>query len=146
MKRFASTFVLSYSLTVLGAVVGPASIARADSDVVVLDALFGGAVSKFSGDKTWQPSLWVDGTYGVAGPLHLGGYFQWLGKNFPLEDPGLGGGGMLALRWNVKHLRLTGAFTGGYLRVPLPDSARGAGTIGAFGGLGYGFLSWMGFD
>ena len=53
---------------------------------------------------------------------------------------------MIALRPNVKKLRITGAFTGGYLRVPLPTHAEGAGTIGALFGLGYGFLSWMGVE
>lgn len=118
----------------------------ADRDLVAFDALFGGTVSKFGGDRSWQPSLWIDGSYGVAGPLHLGGYFQWLGRNWPLDDPGLGGGGMLALRANVKKLRISGAFTGGYMRVPLPGRVEGAGTIGAFGGLGYGFLRWMGIE
>jgi hypothetical protein len=76
----------------------------------------------------------------------LGAYFQWLGKNWPLDDPGLGGGGMIALRPNIKKLRITGAFTGGYLKVPLPGQSEGAGTIGALFGLGYSFLRWMGFE
>jgi hypothetical protein len=64
----------------------------------------------------------------------------------PLEDSGLGGGGMIALRQNVKKLRITGAFTGGYLKVPLPLGSQGEGTIGALLGLGYPLLSWMGVE
>lgn len=124
----------------------PARAEASDRDIVVFDAVFGGTVSKFSGQREWQPSLWIDGSYGVAGPLHLGGYFQWLGQSFPLDSPGLGGGALLALRKNVKKLRMSGAFGGGYLKVPLPNEREGAGTISAFGGLGYGFLSWMGLE
>jgi hypothetical protein len=76
----------------------PTRMASADTDLVVLDGVFGGTVSKFSGQRKWQPTLWVDGSYGVAGPLHLGGYFQWLGKSWPLDNPGFGGGGLIALR------------------------------------------------
>lgn len=124
----------------------PARAGAADRDIVVVDAVFGGTVSKFSGQRKWQPSLWVDGSYGVVGPLHLGAYFQWLGKSFPLDSPGFGGGASLALRTNVKKLRLSAAFAGGYLGVPLPNEVHGAGTISAFAGLGYGFLSWMGIE
>jgi hypothetical protein len=131
---------------VLGVVVGPASRAAADTDLVVFDAVFGGTVSKFAGQRKWQPSLWLDGSYGVAGPLHLGAYFQWLGRSFPLDDSGFGGGGLIALRGNIRNLRLSGAFCGGYLGVPLPTYTEGSGTISAFVGLGYGFLSWMGFE
>jgi len=146
VKRLAPLFVPLCALAVLGAVLGPAATARAESDTLVVDAVFGGTISKFSGKKTWQPTLWADASYGAAGPLHVGGYFQWLGKNSPIDDAGLGGGGLIALRWKVKNLRLSGAFTGGYLKVPLPGETHGAGTIGAFVGLGYGFFSWMGFD
>lgn len=124
----------------------PAHAEASDRDIVVFDAVFGGTVSKFSGQHKWQPSLWIDGSYGVAGPLHLGGYFQWLGRSFPLDRPGFGGGALLALRKNVKKLRMSGAFAGGYLGVPLPNQVEGAGTISAFAGLGYGFLSWMGIE
>lgn len=124
----------------------PARARAADRDIVVFDAVFGGTVSKFAGNRKWQPSLWVDGSYGVAGPLHLGAYFQWLGRSWPLDNPGFGGGALLALRGNVKKLRLSGAFGGGYLGVPLPTRVEGAGTISAFAGLGYGFLSWMGIE
>jgi len=143
VKRFAHILVIS---SVLGAVLGPARPALAETDVVVVDAVFGGTISKFDGARKWQPTLWLDGAFRLAGPLQLGGYFQWLGKNSPIDDAGLGGGGLLALRWKVKNLRISGAFTGGYLRVPLPDTTRGAGTIGAFPGLGYAFLSWMGVE
>ena len=142
VKRFAPMFVVLCSVIVL-AQTAPVS---ADSDLVVFDGVFGGTVSKFAGQRKWRPTLWVDGSYGVVGPLHLGAYFQWLGKSWPLEDPGLGGGGMIALRWNIKSVRLSGAFTGGYLRIPLPTYVDGSGTIGAFAGIGYGFLSWMGFE
>ena len=124
----------------------PASAKKGNRDLAILDALFGGTVSSFAGDRKWQPSLWIDGSWSPAGPLHLGGYFQWLGRSFPLDDPGLGGGGVIAIRANIKKLRLSGAFTGGYLGVPWPDRVEGAGTIGAFAGLGYGLLSWMGFE
>ncbi|MGB5697135.1 MAG: hypothetical protein WBM46_15875 [Polyangiales bacterium] len=144
--RFGPAFVLLASLMVLGVVVGPASRAAADTDLVVFDAVFGGTVSKFAGQRKWQPSLWLDGSYGVAGPLHLGAYFQWLGRSFPLDDSGFGGGGLIALRGNIRNLRLSGAFCGGYLGVPLPTYTEGSGTISAFVGLGYGFLSWMGFE
>ncbi len=146
VMRFGPAFVLLASLMVLGVVVGPASRAAADTDLVVFDAVFGGTVSKFAGQRKWQPSLWLDGSYGVAGPLHLGAYFQWLGRSFPLDDSGFGGGGLIALRGNIRNLRLSGAFCGGYLGVPLPTYTEGSGTISAFVGLGYGFLSWMGFE
>ncbi|MFW2388075.1 MAG: hypothetical protein ACN4G0_07055 [Polyangiales bacterium] len=152
MKRFAPMFILMCSLFAFGEV----RPAHADSDMVVFDGVFGGTVSKYAGRQKWQPSLWLDGSYGVAGPLHLGAYFQWLGRSWPLDNPGFGGGGMIALRGNIKSLRLSGAFTGGYLGVPLPTYVaggetiggyvRGTGTIGAFAGLGYGFLDWMGFE
>ena len=114
--------------------------------MVVFDAVFGGTVSKYVGDRQWQPSLWIDGSYGVWGPLHVGAYFQWIGRSWPLDNPGFGGGGMIALRQNIKKLRLSGAFSGGYLGVPLPTRTDGSGTIGVFVGLGYGFLEWMGFE
>jgi len=147
VKRFAPVVVVLGSLALAACVVlGPARTASADTDLVVFDGVFGGTVSKFAGQRKWQPSLWVDGSYGVAGPLHLGGYFQWLGRSFPLDDPGFGGGGLIALRGNIKSLRISGAFAGGYLGVPLPTHVEGTGTISAFAGLGYGFLSWMGFE
>jgi hypothetical protein len=145
--RLASVpfLVCSLSLASWG-LLGPVSVASADSDLFVADGVFGATVSKYGGDPKWQPSLWLDATYRLAGPLHLGGYFQWLGKDWPLDEPGLGGGGLIALRTNIKKLRLSGAFGGGYLRVPLPGSVEGSGTISAFVGLGYGFLSWMGLE
>jgi hypothetical protein len=142
VTRLATSLLLCLAVT-LG---GRARAGAEDRDIVVFDAVFGGTVSKFSGDRKWQPSLWIDGSYGVAGPLHLGAYFQWLGRSLPLDNPGFGGGAMLALRKNVKKLRLSGAFGGGYLGVPLPNQVEGAGTISAFAGLGYGFLSWMGIE
>ncbi|TNF61668.1 MAG: hypothetical protein EP303_05255 [Deltaproteobacteria bacterium] len=145
VKRFAPVLVVLSALAVLSPAAG-ASADKGNRDLAVFDATFGGTISKFAGVRKWQPSLWLDATWGAAGPLHLGAYFQWIGKSFPLDDPGFGGGGLIALRWNVKNLRVSGAFTGGYLGVPLPDRVQGAGTIGAFAGLGYGFLSWMGFE
>lgn len=124
----------------------PASAKSGNRDIATFDGMFGGTVARFSGARKWQPSLWLDGTWSPAGPFHIGGYFQWLGRSFPLDDPGFGGGALIALRANIKKLRMSGAFTGGYLGVPLPARVEGAGTIGAFGGLGYGFLSWMGFE
>ena len=139
-------FALMLVLAVCVAFVAPSSASAGDSDVAAFDLLFGGTVAKFAGDRKWQPTLWLDGTARAAGPLHLGAYFQWLGRSWPLEDPGLGGGGMIALRPNIKKLRITGAFTGGYLKVPLPARSEGAGTIGALFGLGYSLLSWMGLE
>ena len=147
VKRFASAPVfLSFILLGSWGTFGPVAVASADSDLFVVDGVFGGTVSKYSGQRKWQPSLWLDATYRVAGPLHLGGYFQWLGKDWPLDEPGLGGGGLITLRTNIKKLSLSAAFGGGYLRVPLPDAVEGSGTISAFVGLGYGFLSWMGLE
>lgn len=142
VKQLTPSLALAACLILLG----PSAASAGNSDVAAFDLLFGGTVAKFNGDRKWQPTLWLDGTAGVAGPLHLGAYFQWLGRSWPLEDPGLGGGGVIALRPNVKKLRITGAFTGGYLKVPLPGRSEGAGTIGALFGLGYSFLSWMGFE
>ena len=97
-----------------GAFLDPIQTASADPyDLVIFDGVFGGTVSKFSGQRKWQPSLWLDGSYGVAGPLHIGAYFQWLGRSWPLDDPGFGGGAQLALRANVQKLRISGAFAGG---------------------------------
>lgn len=143
VKRFAPMFVLLCSLAALGL---PQPASADATDLVVFDGVFGATVSKFAGQRKWQPTLWLDGSYGVAGPLHLGGYFQWIGKSWPLDNPGFGGGAMIALRGNIKKLRLSGAFTGGYVGVPLPTYVAGSGTIGAFAGLGYGFLSWMGLE
>lgn len=142
VQRLAPILSLS-SILVLSV---PAPTALADSDLAVFDGVFGGTVSKFSGKREWQPSLWVDGSFRLAGPLHLGAYFQWLGESWPLDDPGLGGGGLIALRTNIKNLRLSGAFGGGYLGVPLPTGVDGTGTISAFVGLGYGFFKWMGLE
>jgi hypothetical protein len=142
VKRFAPMVVFAACI----AAVGPSPASASDSDLAAFDILFGGTTAEFTGNRKWQPTLWLDGTAGVAGPLHLGAYFQWLGKSWPLEDPGLGGGGMIALRPNIKKLRITGAFTGGYLKVPLPNESEGAGTIGALFGLGYSFLDWMGIE
>ncbi|UCH28202.1 MAG: hypothetical protein JSV06_07860 [Myxococcales bacterium] len=142
MKRFAPIVVLAVSL----AIQSPSPAAASENDIAAFDVLFGGTTAKFAGQRKWQPTLWLDGTAGVAGPLHLGAYFQWLGRSWPLEDPGFGGGGMIALRPNVKKLRITGAFTGGYLKVPLPMGSEGAGTIGALFGLGYSLLDWMGVE
>jgi hypothetical protein len=149
VKRFAPMVILLSSLGVMGF----AQPAFADTDVVVFDGVFGGTVSKFAGQRKWQPTLWLDGSYGVAGPLHLGAYFQWIGRSWPLENPGFGGGAMIALRGNIKKLRLSGAFTGGFLGVPLPSLGvalpsyvERSGTIGSFVGIGYGFLSWMGLE
>lgn len=119
---------------------------KGNRDLATFNALFGGTAARYAGVRKWQPSLWLDGSWGVAGPLHIGAYFQWLGRSFPLDDPGFGGGGTVGIRANIKKLRIAGTFTGGYLRVPLPIGSEGAGTIGAFAGLGYGFLSWMGFE
>lgn len=124
----------------------PTSASADPHDLVVIDGVFGGTVSKFSGQRQWQPSLWLDGSYGVAGPFHIGAYFQWLGRSWPLDDPGFGGGAMLALRGNIKSLRLSGAFAGGYLGVPLATHVEGTGSISAFAGLGYGFLDWLGVE
>jgi hypothetical protein len=142
VKRFAPIVLLMSCMAALS----PSSAAAEESDLAAFDILFGGTAAKFVGQRKWQPTLWLDGTAGVAGPLHLGAYFQWLGQSWPLEDPGFGGGGMIALRPNIKKLRITGAFTGGYLKVPLPSRSEGAGTIGALFGLGYAVLSWMGFE
>ena len=143
VKRFAPALVV----LCLFAVLDPVRTASADSyDLVIFDGVFGGTISKFSGQRKWQPTLWLDGSYGVAGPLHLGAYFQWLGRSWPLDNPGFGGGAQIALRANIKKLRISGAFTGGYLGVPLVTHVEGTGTIGAFAGLGYGFLEWMGFE
>jgi hypothetical protein len=146
VNRLTPIVVLAAWLAACGAALGPSPASASGSDLAAFDFLFGGTTAKFSGDRRWQPTLWIDGTAGVAGPLHLGGYFQWLGKSWPLEDPGLGGGGMIAIRPNLKKLRITGAFTGGYLKVPLPTHSEGAGTIGALFGLGYSFLDWMGIE
>ncbi len=143
VKRFA--LVVALAVCTLAASAAQAQ-KKTSTDLVVFDAFFGGTVSRFVGTRKWQPSLWLDGSYGVAGPLHLGGYFQWLGRSFPLDNPGFGGGGEIALRGNVKKVRLSGAFTGGYLGVPLPERVQGTGTIGAFASLGYGLLSWIGIE
>jgi hypothetical protein len=142
VKRFAPVVVLMLVFVAFG----PGRAGASETDVAAFDILFGGTTAQFAGNRKWQPTLWLDGTARIAGPLHLGAYFQWLGQSWPLEDPGFGGGGMIALRPNVKNLRITGAFTGGYLKVPLPDQSKGAGTIGALFGLGYSFLDWMGVE
>jgi hypothetical protein len=147
VKRF--TFMTTALCVVVAscALLGRPRIASADPyDLVVIDGVFGGTVSKFAGQRQWQPTLWIDGSYGVAGPFHVGGYFQWLGRSWPLDNPGFGGGGMLALRGNIKSLRLSGAFAGGYLGVPLVTYVKGTGNISAFVGVGYGFLDWLGFE
>jgi hypothetical protein len=142
---------LAAALSVLCLVVGlawssPVDANKGNRDIATFDGMFGGTVAKFAGTRKWQPSLWLDGSWSPVGPLHIGGYFQWIGRSFPLDDPGFGGGALIALRADIKKLRLSGAFTGGYLGVPLPTRVDGSGTIGAFAGLGYGFLSWMGFE
>ncbi|MCZ6806947.1 MAG: hypothetical protein O7F08_08340 [Deltaproteobacteria bacterium] len=132
----------------------PAAASASDHDTIVFDVVYGATVSKYSFGTKWQPTLWIDGSYGVAGPLHLGAYFQWLGEKFPLDNPGFGGGGLIALRRNIKKVRLTGAFGGGYLGVPvpvlsIPDAPyrhEGSGTITAFAGLGYGFIDFLGIE
>lgn len=144
MKRFAPLVIVCLLAGLTHT--PPAFAKKGNRDLATFDAMFGGTVAKFAGARKWQPSLWLDGTWGPAGPLHIGAYFQWLGRSFPLDDPGFGGGGVIALRGNIKKLRVSGAFTGGYLGVPLPEQVEGAGTIGAFAGLGYGFLSWMGVE
>lgn len=149
VKRFTRIVVLCLAGLLCFVAATPTASAQKkhkDRDMVVFDGVFGGTVSKYIGERQWQPSLWIDGSYGVWGPLHLGAYFQWIGRSWPLDNPGFGGGGMIALRQNIKKLRLSGAFFGGYLGVPLPGNAEGAGTIGAFAGVGYGFLEWMGFE
>lgn len=148
VKRFAFLPVVLCLGAASWALLGPVQTASAEDpyDLVVVDGVFGGTVSKFNGQRKWRPTLWLDASYGVVGPLHIGGYFQWLGKSWPLEDPGLGGGGMLALRGNIKSLRLSGGFAGGYLRVPLITQVEGTGTLSAFAGVGYGFLSWLGLE
>ena len=145
MRRFA----IALLCLVCAALASAPSTGLADKgnrDVATFDGLFGGTISRFAGTRKWQPSLWLDASWGAVGPLHIGAYFQWIGRSFPLDDPGFGGGGMVGLRGDIKKLRLTGLFTGGYLGVPLPARVEGSGTIGAVAGLGYGFLSWMGFE
>lgn len=131
----------------------PKTASAVDRDMVVIDLMYGGTVSNYEIGRQWQPSLWLDGTYRVAGPLHLGAYFQWLGEKFALRNPGFGGGGLIALRRNVGDVRLTAAFGGGYLGVPVPTSVPGerfrhdgSGTITVFGGLGYSVLRFLGFE
>ncbi len=146
VKRFAPVFVFVWLSL-------PAIATAGDHDSMVFDVLYGGTVSKSSFGSKWQPTLWLDGTYGVIGPLHLGAYFQWLGESFPLDNPGLGGGALIALRRNIKKVRFSGAFGGGYLGVPVPSPVVDApyrlersGTITAFGGLGYGFIDFLGIE
>ncbi|MEM7434574.1 MAG: hypothetical protein AAF436_05430 [Myxococcota bacterium] len=122
-------------------------------DVVVVDLLYGTTISSFGGATKWQPSLWLDGSYGVVGPLHLGAYFQWLGSEFGLKDPGFGGGAFVALRKNINKARLSAAFGGGGLGVPVPREApetgfrkEKSGSITALVGIGFGFLDFMGFE
>ncbi|MBW2718164.1 MAG: hypothetical protein JRD94_06305 [Deltaproteobacteria bacterium] len=104
MKRAALMPVLLCSLVLCCVLLGGIRTASADAyDLVVFDGVFGGTVSKFNGQRKWQPTLWLDGSYGVAGPLHIGGYFQWLGKSWPLDDPGFGGGAVLALHPRGGH-------------------------------------------
>ena len=148
VKRCALLLVVVCPLALASsAFVGPIPTASADPyDLVIFDGVFGGTISKFSGQRKWQPTLWLDGSYGVAGPLHIGAYFQWLGQSWPLDDPRFCGGVQLALRGNIQNLRLSGAFAGGYLGVPLVTHVEGTGTISAFAGLGYGFLEWMGLE
>ena len=131
----------------------PVTATASDHDKIVFDAVYGGTVSKFSFGTKWQPTLWLDGSYGVIGPLHLGAYFHWLGEKFALDNPGFGGGALIALRRNIKKVRFTGAFGGGYLGVPVPSSVpdapyrhEGSGTITAFVGLGYGFFDFLGIE
>jgi hypothetical protein len=146
VKRYALALVM------VGASLPVGASAR-DHDKVVFDLVYGGTVSKYASDRRWQPSLWLDGSYGVVGPLHLGAYFQWLGESFGLENPGFGGGGLIALRRNIDKVRFTGAFGGGYLGVPVPSAVpdapfrhEGSGTITAFAGIGYGFIKFMGIE
>ena len=139
MKRLApALFALS-----LVAVAAPAS-----ADLGAISVMYGGSVSEIQGERTWQPTLWIDMNFAVAGPLHLGGYVQFLGESFPLDDPGAGGGFQVALRGEIKKkFRLTGAFNVGYLKVPIGNSEKeGAATISAFGAFGYAFLSWMAIE
>jgi len=100
VKRFAPIVVLACALGAFS----PSAANASESDVAAFDILFGGTTAKYFGQRKWQPTLWLDGSAGVAGPLHLGAYFQWLGRSWPLQDPGFGGGGMIALRPNVKNL------------------------------------------
>lgn len=146
MKRLVPVFVfLGLSC--------PGVAAAGDYDTAVFDVVYGGTVSKFATGTKWQPTLWIDGSYGVVGPLHVGAYFQWLGEKYPLDNTGVGGGALIALRRNIKKVRLTGAFGGGYLGVPVPSVPpgtryrhEGSGTITAFGGIGYGFIDFLGIE
>ena len=127
----------------------PRDARASEHDVVVVNVLYGATFSNFGGDNKTQPSLWLDGSYGVVGPLHIGGYFQFLGEGFALSNPGYGGGAFLALRKNVSKARLSAAFGGGGLGVPVPretSSKERTGTLTAFLGLGYGFLDFLGIE
>lgn len=117
--------------------------------MAAISALYGGSVSKVSGDREWQPSLFIDVTFRAVGILHLGGYVQFLGEGFPLDDPGVGGGLTVNLRGDVKSVRLGGNFNTGYLKVPVGPNLQareGAWNMSASGSFGYAFLKWMSFD
>ena len=121
--------------------------ASASADLGAVSVMYGGTVSRVDGDREWQPSLWFDLTWAAIGPLHPGGYVHLLGESFPLDNPGVGGGLTIQLRFDIKKLRLNGAFNTGYLNnVAVREEREGAWNISAFGGLGYAFLSWMAFE
>jgi hypothetical protein len=114
-----------------------------------ISGLYGGSVSKVSGDRKWQPSIWVDATFRAIGIFHVGGYMQFLGEDFPLDDPSVGGGVALALRGDIRSVRLGGGFNTGYMKVPVGANLQGregAWNISAYGMIGYAFLKWMSFD
>ena len=68
VKRFAPIVVLAWCV----AAWNPSTVAAEESDLAAFDILFGGTTAKFAGQRKWQPTLWLDGTAGVAGPLHIG--------------------------------------------------------------------------
>ncbi|KPK14582.1 MAG: hypothetical protein AMJ62_12815 [Myxococcales bacterium SG8_38] len=55
VKRLTTALLL---LSVLS-LHAPMRARAADRDIAVFDAVFGGTVSKFAGNREWQPSLWA---------------------------------------------------------------------------------------
>lgn len=93
---------LPLSLLIALATFGTTSAAFAQD--ASIGAGLGATALSESGSTHWRPTLRLDATLGLVGPLDAGAYLQVVGSELPLGSPGLGAGLFLAVRPSVPFL------------------------------------------
>lgn len=94
------TLALSFALSV--ATFGATSAALAQD--ASIGAGLGATALSDEGETVWRPTLRLDATLGLVGPLEGGAYLQVVGSELPLANPGLGAGLFVAVRPSIPFL------------------------------------------